>query len=87
MDCNCNCFGIAASSKFPVKRYNLLVPEIFPRKPPAFAELIDAATERKYKKLNEYVVKNPHRGEKVTHSLPRSLPTTISAQGIFLSCH
>ncbi len=69
MDCNCNCFGIAASSKFPVKRYNLLVPDIFPRKPPAFADRIDPATERKYKKLYEYVEKNPHRGEKVTHRL------------------
>ena len=29
MDCRCNCFGIAASSKRPVKRYNLLVPDIF----------------------------------------------------------
>jgi hypothetical protein len=69
MDCNCNCFGIAASSKFPVKRYNLLVPDIFPRKSPVFAECFDAATERKYKKLYEYVDKNPHRGEKVTYWL------------------
>ena len=65
MDCSCGCFGIAASSKIPVKRYNLLVPDIFPRHPPPLATTVDASTERKYKKLYEYVQKNPHRGSKV----------------------
>ncbi|BDA44648.1 probable protein SEMI-ROLLED LEAF 2 at N-terminal half [Coccomyxa sp. Obi] len=80
MDCNCNCFGIAASSKFPVKRYNLLVPDIFPRKPPAFADRTDAATERKYKKLCEYVDKNPHRGAKVSRRLARRLYQDLRSQ-------
>jgi protein EFR3 len=65
MDCNCNCFGIAASSKRPIKRYNLLVPDIFPRTEPPFNEKIDSSIERKIKKLADYVAKNPHRGPKV----------------------
>lgn len=70
MDCNCNCFGIAASSKRPVKRYNLLVPEIFPKKSPPFAAKLDVSTERKLKKLFEYLEKNLHRGPKVSHINP-----------------
>lgn len=73
MDCNCNCFGIAASSKKPVKRYNLLVPEIFPKKPPPYREKLDVSTERKLKKLFEYLEKNLHRGPKA--GLKTSLPT------------
>jgi hypothetical protein len=65
MDCSCNCFGIAASSKVPVKRYNLLVPDIFPRQAPAFDEGLDASITRKIKKLVEYVELNPHRAPKV----------------------
>lgn len=30
MDCNCNCFGVATAARVPVKRYNLLVPDVFP---------------------------------------------------------
>ena len=71
MDCSCNCFGIASSSRFPVKRYNLLVPDIFPEKQPEVFEKVDASTERKYKKLYDYIAKNPHRGPKV-HSFPCS---------------
>lgn len=65
MDCGCNCFGIAASSKRPVKRYNLLVPEIFPKQAPTLQKKLDASTERKFKKLYEYLEKNPGRGPKV----------------------
>ena len=65
MNCDCNCFGIAASSKRPVKRYNLLVPDIFDGTPPVFGEELEAGTQRKIKKLAEYVEKNPHRGPKV----------------------
>lgn len=65
MNCECNCFGIAASSKRPVKRYNLLVPEIFGAKPPLFGAELDAGTQRKIKRLVEYVVLNPNRGPKV----------------------
>lgn len=48
-----------------MKRYNLLVPDIFPKKQPEVSERVDASTERKYKKLYEYIDKNPHRGPKV----------------------
>ena len=30
MDCTCNCFGVATAARVPVKRYNLLVPDVFP---------------------------------------------------------
>ena len=59
MDCNCSCFGVAASSKIPVKRYNLLVPDIFPPKSPPLTTTVDASTERKFKKLWEYVQPAP----------------------------
>jgi len=65
MDCACNCFGIAASSRRPVKRYNLLVPDVFPKRPPPFVEELDASTHRKLKKLFEYLAKNLNRGPKV----------------------
>ena len=61
MDCGCNYFGIAAASKVPVKRYNLLVPDIFPRNAPPLTMAVDLSMERKYKKLYEYLEKNPHR--------------------------
>ena len=73
MDCNCNCFGIAASSKRPIKRYNLLVPDIFPRSEPSFTDKVDSSTERKIKKLGDYLEKNPHRGPKVTCPLGHGL--------------
>lgn len=65
MDCSCNCCGIAASSKVPVKRYNVLVPDIFPRQPPDFNAPLDSSIVRKIKKLVEYVDLNPHRTQKV----------------------
>lgn len=68
MDCNCNCFGIAASSKKPVKRYNLLVPDIFPKASPPYQERLDISTERKLKKLFEYLEKNLNRGPKASLS-------------------
>ena len=77
MDCNCNCFGIAASSKRPIKRYNLLVPDIFPRSEPSFTDKVDSSTERKIKKLGDYLEKNPHRGPKVTCPLEHGLPPLL----------
>ena len=67
MDCGCNCFGIAASSRKPVKRYNLLMPALFGSEaPPASGEL-DASANRRIKKVVEYCEKNPHRVPKVRH--------------------
>ena len=65
MNCNCNCFGIAAASKRPVKRYNLLVPDVFPKQEPALDSAVDATTERQFKRLFEYLQKMPSRVPKV----------------------
>lgn len=61
-----SCFGLlpTASSR-PVKRYNLLVPDIFPRTEPPFEDKVDSSIDRKIKKLADYLDKNPHRGPKV----------------------
>lgn len=80
MDCNCNCFGIAASSKRPIKRYNLLVPDIFPRSEPSFTDKVDSSTERKIKKLGDYLEKNPHRGPKVSRRLARRVTKELRHQ-------
>ena len=69
MDVGCNCLGAAAASRKPVKRYNLLVPDIFPKKQPAFEEPVDATTERKFKKLANYLEKMPERAPKANRSL------------------
>ena len=49
-----------------MKRYNLLVPQIFPQQCPPLQQKLDASTERKLKKLYEYLEKNPGRGPKVS---------------------
>ena len=70
-----SCCGLlpTASSRRPVKRYNLLVPDIFPRTEPPFEDKVDSSIDRKIKKLADYLDKNPHRGPKVI------LPQTIAA--------
>ena len=65
MDCGCNCFGIAASSRKPVKRYNELMPALFSSKPPPANGELDASVNRRIKKVVEYCEKNPHRVPKV----------------------
>ena len=88
MDCNCNCFGIAASSKRPIKRYNLLVPDIFPRSEPSFTDKVDSSTERKIKKLGDYLEKNPHRGPKVRCCLkPGQAPLRGCCRSYCVGCH
>ncbi|KAK9862198.1 hypothetical protein WJX84_011951 [Apatococcus fuscideae] len=73
MDTGCGCFGIAASSRRPVKRYNELVPDCFPREPPPVTQSPDAAQERKYKKLCEYLDNNPDRIPKASRRLARAV--------------
>ncbi|KAK9840006.1 hypothetical protein WJX74_001868 [Apatococcus lobatus] len=73
MDTGCRCFGIAASSRRPVKRYNALVPECFPRDPPPVNQAPDPAQERKYKKLCEYLDHNPERIPKASRRLARTI--------------
>jgi hypothetical protein len=69
LDYACNCCGIAATSVVPVKRYNDLVPDVFPKAEPPSDAPVDAATARKIKKLVEYVHKNPQRGPKASMGL------------------
>lgn len=66
MDVGCNCMGAAAASRRPVKRYNLLVPDIFPKTEPPFDQPVDATTERKFKKLVNYLEKTHERAPKVS---------------------
>ena len=65
MDVNCNCFGVATAAKVPVKRYNLLVPAIFPVTEPSVTKPLGIATGKNIKKLSEYLERNEHRIPKV----------------------
>jgi hypothetical protein len=65
MDCSCNCFGVATAARVPVKRYNLLVPDVFPVVEPPFDKPLGISIERKMKKLGEYLEKNEFRAPKV----------------------
>ncbi|KAL4418649.1 hypothetical protein ABPG77_011399 [Micractinium sp. CCAP 211/92] len=79
MDCNCNCFGVAATARVPVKRYNLLVPDVFPVVEPSFDKPLGITVERKIKKLAEYLDKNEHRVPKVSRRLQRRLYAELRA--------
>lgn len=81
MRVHCHCFGLlpAASSRRPVKRYNLLVPDIFPRNEPPFQDKVDSSIDRKIKKLADYLNKNPHRGPKVSRRLARKVQKELRA--------
>jgi hypothetical protein len=61
----CTCFGVKTSSEVPVKRYNLLVPDIFPPIEPEYKKQLPNGVQRKIKKLGEYLEKYPERSEKV----------------------
>ncbi|GMH37323.1 hypothetical protein BSKO_05196 [Bryopsis sp. KO-2023] len=77
----CMCFGRMLpkpASKFPVKRYNILVPDIFPIKPPQVDEDLPSFTIKKIEKLEEYVTKNPQRASKVSRRLDRRIKKEIS---------
>lgn len=77
-----SCFGLlpTASSRRPIKRYNLLVPDIFPRTEPPFQDKVDSSIDRKIKKLADYLDKNPHRGPKVSRRLARKIQKELRAQ-------
>lgn len=68
MDLNCNCMGVATAAKVPVKRYNLLVPDIYPVVEPDVHKPLSSSVERKIKKLSEYLERNEHRAPKVISS-------------------
>lgn len=64
----CTCLGVAAA-KVPVKRYNLLVPAIYPTIEPSYDKPFNMHTEKALKKLMEYLERNEHRIPKVGGSL------------------
>lgn len=76
---NCSCFGTAASSKVPLKRYNQYVKDVFEAKEDRNAQNLDDAlpttTAGKIRKLTEYGGKNPHRIPKIARRLRRRAET------------
>ncbi len=69
-----------------MKRYNELVPDCFPREPPPVTQSPDAAQERKYKKLCEYLDNNPDRIPKVISFMPARMSFTAAFTGQRLTC-
>jgi hypothetical protein len=57
--------GTASAAKVPVKRYNLLLPAIYPVTEPEFDKAIPVNTERAIKKVSDYLESNEHRIPKV----------------------
>ena len=69
MDVACNWFGVAAAAKVPVKRYNLLVPALYPVKEPDLDKTLGITEEKNFKKVAEYLERNVHRVPKVIREL------------------
>lgn len=71
----CSCFGTAASSRVPVKRYNQYVKDVFDAKTDPNTQVLDDELPRpmvgKIRKLTEYAEKNPHRIPKIARRLMR----------------
>lgn len=66
MNTSCFCLGsLAAASVVPVKRYNQLVPALFPGGGVPPDEPMDPVVAKQIEKLLEYMIKNPDRGPKV----------------------
>lgn len=78
MNTSCGCLGsLAAASVVPVKRYNQLVPALFPDGGVSPDQPMDPAVAKQINKLLEYMVKNPQRGAKVSRRLARRLQTAL----------
>lgn len=60
----CSCIPPPASLQ-PRKVYNILVPDVFPLKPPDPHSDVPKGVERKMEKLAEYLQKQPARTSKV----------------------
>eukprot|EP00210_Caulerpa_lentillifera_P007273 g6955.t1 len=82
----CNCFGLSPmpASKFPVKRYNYLVPGIFPLTPPAIDEDLPAWIGKKLEKLHEYIQLNPKNTAKVSRRLERRIRSELKSKALGL---
>ena len=65
MDVGCNCLNVATAAKVPVKRYNLLVPALFPVAEPSATKPLGIGVEKNIKKVGEYLERNEHRIPKV----------------------
>lgn len=79
MNCACYCMpSVAASSVKPVKRYNILIKELFDNKEPIQLQgYLNPAVEKKVKKLYEYVDFLPYRAPKVSRRLARHLDKAL----------
>jgi len=75
----CNCLGFKTASEAPVKRYNLLVPAVFPLEQPDYQKDLPNGVQKKMKKLGEYLEKYPERSEKVSRRLERRLRKELAA--------
>ncbi len=73
MDIGCNCFGVATAAKVPVKRYNLLVPAIFPVTEPSPDKPLSVGVEKNIHRLSEYLGRNEHRIPKASRRLARTI--------------
>ncbi len=73
MDVGCNCFGVATAAKVPVKRYNLLVPAIFPVTEPNPDRPLSVGVEKNISRLSEYLGRNEHRIPKASRRLARTI--------------
>jgi len=73
MDVGCNCFGVATAAKVPVKRYNLLVPAIFPVTEPNPDRPLSVGVEKNLSRLSEYLGRNEHRIPKASRRLARTI--------------
>jgi hypothetical protein len=73
MDVSCNCFGVATAAKVPVKRYNLLVPAIFPVTEPNPDKALSIGIEKNIHRLSDYLERNEHRIPKASRRLARSV--------------
>lgn len=82
----CSCFGTAASSKVPLKRYNQYVKDVFDAKTDGNAQNLDDAlpitTAGKMRKLTEYAGKNPHRIPKIARRLRRRAETYVKKKQV-----
>ena len=72
-----NCFGVATAAKVPVKRYNLLVPAIFPVTEPNPDKPLSVGVEKNINRLSEYLGRNEHRIPKASRRLARTIHTDL----------
>lgn len=75
--CKCFCLTPKPASKFPGKRYNILVPGIFPLTPPAIDEDLPSWLDKKLEKLHFYIQLNARNTMKVSRRLERRIRSEL----------